>query len=561
MTSVDSYHSDLLRYVRRDDHTEEVAAKLVRKLLCESPEAIAEEIASLLEAIDAGDGLVEHFIISLREEENILEHFEEAVDVLLKGLGLENCPAVAAVHLDTDNPHIHVMVTRVDVDTGEPVPLPRYDILRAHQLLACMEDRFGWRREAEARWEVRDGRLIGDDGAIDLGPADDPQRWPDENFSRAKSEKARPSIDERKQSLPGKEIIRQIIPDLIERHSDRATFLAELGKNGIELAMTGSNASYRINYIDDQGRTATEDVRPSALRKWSTAKLQDRFDILPEKFGTTSVTPHKVTGHQIDRIRFASDNAAFQDRFNRVVSALRKTLGKTANEQIDTVRAASAFPSFEEWMAGARPGDPAELLAQATNTGVVCAPVAGLTSPSLAVVTDDHFQGHRFGEKVIYTEKSARPSLTRVTDCGDVVIISGPPSDAAIKLSLRLLKERGAEAVVATGFSRREHARLCKIAAQMGLEVVDPKRAKVPQPFPAREPIDRQSVPGPKVPAHPAPERAPEKQPAPQPNEHDHSTSRPSSPLAPPAPTPENKPKKPSPRPPWSNIPGPDWGR
>lgn len=423
-----------------------------------------------------------------------------------------------------------------------------------------MEDRFGWRREAGARWEVRDGRLIGDDGAIDLGPAADPQRWPDEDFSRAKSQRANPKIAEDRESLPGKGIIRQIIPDLIERHNDRSAFLSELGKNGIELAMTGSNACYRINYVDGEGRTATEDVRPSVLRKWSTAKLRDRFDTLPEKFGTTSVTPQKVTGQQIDRIRFASEKAAFQGRFNRVVSALRKAPGKTDNDQIAAARAASAFPSFEEWMAGARPGDPAELLAHATGTGVVCAPEAGAASSSLAVVRDEYFRGRRIGEKVVYTEKAAGASSTRVTDCGDVVIITGPPSDAAIRLSLRLLRERGAEAVVATGFSRRDYARVRKIAAQMGLEVVEPKRPKMPRPLPAQEPVDRQSLPGPKVPARPAPEGVPEKETAPPPNEYDHLPSRPSSP-PPPAPAPEDKPIKPPMRPPWPNILGPDWGR
>lgn len=471
MTSVDSYHSDLMRYVRRDDHTEEVAAKLVRKILCQSPEAIAEEVASLLEAIDGGDGLVEHFIISLRKDEEVLEHFEEAVEILLEGLGLENCPAVAAVHLDTENPHIHIMVARIDVDTGEPVPLPQYDLLRAHQLLARMEDRFGWRREADARWEVRDDRLIGDNGAIDLGPANEPQSWPDENFSRAKSAKAQPRLVRDSDALPGTDLIRKVIPDLVERHSEIGGFVSALAKNGIELAMTGSNASYRINYVDDDGRTASENIRPSVLRKWSTSQLIKRFDVLPDKFGSTPVTPQRVSRDQLDRIRFASEKAAFQDRLNRISSALRKALGKSASDQISLARAACEFPAFEEWLAGARPTDPAGQLAEATGAGVVCSAANDGGKPRLAVVDDPHFQGRRFGEKVIYTEKGSVQSATRVTDCGGAVVIVGPPSDAAVSLSLRLLKERGADAVVAQGFSKRDYARVCKIAASMDLEI------------------------------------------------------------------------------------------
>lgn len=480
MTSVDSYHSDLLRYVRRDDHSEEVAAKLARNILCHSPEAIAEEVSALLEAADGGDGLVEHFIVSIRQDEEMLKHFEEAVDILLQGLGLENCPAVAAVHLDTDNPHFHLMVTRVDIHTGEPVPLPEYDLLRAHQLLACMEDRFGWRREAEARWEVRDGRLIGDGGSIDLGPADDPSVWPDENFSRAKCVEAKSELGRNGSGLSSEQLVRKVIPDLVERHHDLGSFLSDLRRYGIELAMTGSNAAYQVHYVDDEGRKASENVRPSVLRKWSTAKLQERFGPLPRAF-SGKAKPRKATRHQVDRIRFEAEKAEFQVRLKRVSSALRKSHGKAVSEAMPSARSSCTFPSFEDWMAGARSGDPAEILAMATGSTIVHSPKIIQDPPRLDIIEDASFRGRMLGAKVVYTAKDRSEASTRITDCGDVIVITGRPTDAAIALSLRLLKLRGEEAVIAEGFSKRDLKRVHKIASEMGMAVVQPQKHRLPR--------------------------------------------------------------------------------
>ncbi len=338
-----------------------------------------------------------------------------------------------------------------------------------------MEDRFGWRREAKARWEVRDGRLIGDGGSIDLGPADDPSVWPDEDFSRAKCAKAKSELGRDESSLSSEQLVREIIPDLVERHRELGPFLSDLGQYGIELAMTGSNAAYQVHYVDDEGRKASEKVRPSVLRKWSTAKLQERFGPLPRDF-SGKAKPQKATRHQVDRIRFEAEKAEFQGRLKRVSNALRKSLGNAASEAMTSARSSCTFPSFEDWMAGARPGDPAEILAMATGSTIVHSPKILQNPQRLDIIEDASFRGRRLGAKIVYTAKDRSEASTRVTDCGDVIVITGRPTDAAIALSLRLLKLRGEEAVIAEGFSRRDLRRVHKIANELGLVIVEPQK-------------------------------------------------------------------------------------
>ena len=102
-TAVDAYHTDLLRYVRRDAHKEEVAATFTRNLRSKEPLLIAAEMGALIEDADPATDIVEHYILSLREGEGFGEHLEYAVDTLMKGLGLDNCPAVANTdQTDTD---------------------------------------------------------------------------------------------------------------------------------------------------------------------------------------------------------------------------------------------------------------------------------------------------------------------------------------------------------------------------------------------------------------------------------------------------------------------------
>jgi hypothetical protein len=83
-----------------------------------APEAAALEMESLkLENTRSNDPLFS-CILSWREHE-IPSHaqVDQAVDIVLKGLGLEGCQTHYALHKNTQNLHAHVCVNRIDPET------------------------------------------------------------------------------------------------------------------------------------------------------------------------------------------------------------------------------------------------------------------------------------------------------------------------------------------------------------------------------------------------------------------------------------------------------------
>lgn len=473
-TELNAYHADLLKYVRRDGHKEEVAAKLTRNLISAEPEELIAELEALREDAGAGDSLVEHYIISVRPGDRLLENFDEASDTFLNGLGLDRCPAVAAVHLDTDNPHVHIMVLRVDCETGEEVKLPRYDVIRGHQMLAVLEHKFGWSREAESRWQVLEGRLVRD-GSVDLGPADDPSQWPDEYVPRGgTSPRGR-----RKESSTGikcaESIVRDRVPQLIGRHENLSDFLAALQREGITLARKGSGAQYRVTFDNGNGTRSTEDVVASTLRAWPYQKLTDRYGALPENHREPRAPrPIESTDGDPRRLAYAQARARHYERQNFICRDVRSAVGNAAglNRAIVEARAACVFPPFGEWVSGGSAPDIGAVLFERLGLFVVEARGQSHWRDSVEVLLHTGHVGRKSGHRVLYKPRGRAGADIRITDFGDRVIVSGQATVGDYEKALMLFQVRGASTVSASGLSLQQFRQARDIARKRGIELV-----------------------------------------------------------------------------------------
>ena len=88
---------------------------------------------------------VYHYTINWQEGElPTKEQVNEAVVHTLKSLGMQECQAVYAVHRDTDNDHVHVVVNRVHPDKHIIVGPPRYDFLKLDKAMREIELNQGW---------------------------------------------------------------------------------------------------------------------------------------------------------------------------------------------------------------------------------------------------------------------------------------------------------------------------------------------------------------------------------------------------------------------------------
>lgn len=126
---------------------------------------VGEMVALSSEAVKSPD-TINHYVLSWREgEQPSSKDIEQAVDLLLAELGLDQHQAMYGLHADTDNLHLHVAVNRVDPLTGKVTkPNKGFDIEAVHRAVARIEEIQGWSREANGRYNVaEDGQTVRSD--------------------------------------------------------------------------------------------------------------------------------------------------------------------------------------------------------------------------------------------------------------------------------------------------------------------------------------------------------------------------------------------------------------
>lgn len=106
---------------------------------------------------------VYHCILSWREgEKPTNDQVREAAMAAMKSVGMEGHQYVLAVHRDSDNTHVHMMVNRVNPDTYRAV-YPKQDFLKLDR---CMRE-----TELQQGWEHDNGpHRVTDDGKIERTP-------------------------------------------------------------------------------------------------------------------------------------------------------------------------------------------------------------------------------------------------------------------------------------------------------------------------------------------------------------------------------------------------------
>jgi hypothetical protein len=103
-----------------------------------------------------------HFILSWRDYESPTnEQVDEAVNIALKELDLQDCQALWALQSDTDNLHVHVAVNRISPDTFRAVRAAGGWTKKALERAARkIEISQGWEIEQTGRYEVNSSGQI-----------------------------------------------------------------------------------------------------------------------------------------------------------------------------------------------------------------------------------------------------------------------------------------------------------------------------------------------------------------------------------------------------------------
>jgi len=118
------------------------------------------EMTALAEDATRSTNPITHWMMSWKQgEKPSPAQVEQAIDILLEELELEDHQTIYALHQDTDNIHLHLAVNRVHPDTLKVIKSGGgFDIDIAKRAIAKIEDVQGWQREEHGRYQVVDGQ-------------------------------------------------------------------------------------------------------------------------------------------------------------------------------------------------------------------------------------------------------------------------------------------------------------------------------------------------------------------------------------------------------------------
>lgn len=127
-----------------------------RNFLTTTVAAQKREMISLAEESIQSKMPVTHWILSWQENEQpTREQVDEAVSLFIRGMGLAEHQTVYALHKNTGNYHLHIVVNRTHPYTQKVIqPHRGFDINEAHKIVAEIEHRQGWASQMNARYRV-----------------------------------------------------------------------------------------------------------------------------------------------------------------------------------------------------------------------------------------------------------------------------------------------------------------------------------------------------------------------------------------------------------------------
>ena len=126
----------------------------------------AEMIALAGEATRSKDP-IDHWLLSWKAGEQPSEaECRDAVEILKRHLGVStDHQAVCALHSNTENTHLHIVLNRTDPETFR-VADNGWNINRAHQALAEIVQRQGWEQETNAVYQAGEDEKRRNKGGI-----------------------------------------------------------------------------------------------------------------------------------------------------------------------------------------------------------------------------------------------------------------------------------------------------------------------------------------------------------------------------------------------------------
>ncbi|WP_301188206.1 TraI/MobA(P) family conjugative relaxase [uncultured Desulfovibrio sp.] len=239
-----------------DNGKDKLAFAGSRNFLTMTVAAQKREMISLAEESIQSKMPVTHWILSWQENEQpTREQVDEAVSLFLRGMGLAEHQTLYALHKNTGNYHMHIVVNRTHPYTQKVVqPHRGFDIEAAHKIVAEIEHRQGWASQMNARYRVNEqGHVV-------------------KNIQRREQVKPKPKAEDF-ESATGEKSAQRIAQErghaVIQNASSWEELHAGLDAVGLRFSRKGSGA---VIFVGDTAVKAS-----SVDRNFSMSKLCKRL--------------------------------------------------------------------------------------------------------------------------------------------------------------------------------------------------------------------------------------------------------------------------------------------
>jgi Relaxase/Mobilisation nuclease domain len=165
----------LSAYIRDEKEKEEIErAKLEKNqdekvtytgalnFISDNPKVQAREMTALAQDAPRSKDPIAHYVMSWKEKEQpTTQQIDQAVEIFLEEMELTGHQTIYALHEDTSNAHLHLVINRVNPDTLKVIrPNNGFDIKAAHRAIAKIEHVQGWQREAKGCYRVAENGNI-----------------------------------------------------------------------------------------------------------------------------------------------------------------------------------------------------------------------------------------------------------------------------------------------------------------------------------------------------------------------------------------------------------------
>lgn len=264
---------DYLRAPSRTRSQEKCLHYAGQGLLTGSPAAHRLEMIALATEAARSVDPINHYVLSWRQgEQPSAEQVDEAATIVLQHMGLDEHQAVWALHGDTDNYHVHLVVNRVHPLTERPVKV-EWDIERLHEAMALIEHKQGWRPEQRARY------VVDDQGKLQR-QQHEPRQQPDRRQRAMERQTGTQSAQRQAMEVAGPIIGAAQSWEQVHR---------ELAAQGMRYERTGSGA---VVWVGDTAVKASKVARQAGF-----GKLQQRlgaYEPAPEGLQVASRQPQRT---------------------------------------------------------------------------------------------------------------------------------------------------------------------------------------------------------------------------------------------------------------------------